>query len=70
MNRYLVVFEKTKNGISAYVPDLPGCIATGNSKKSVEKHIYEAIQFHLEGLKSEKVKIPTGKAESEVVVFS
>ena len=70
MKRYLVVFEKTKNGYSAYVPDLPGCIATGSSKQSVEKQIYETIQFHLEGLKNENIKIPTGKAESEILVFT
>ena len=69
MRKYLVVYEKTKTGISAYVPDLPGCIATGKNKKDVEKRIYEAIQFHLEGLMEENQKIPQGKSESEVLVF-
>jgi predicted RNase H-like HicB family nuclease len=70
MNRYLVVFEKTSTGFSAYVPDLPGCISTGKTKASVEKSIYEAIQFHLDGLKEEKLSIPKGKAESEILVFN
>ena len=70
MNRYLVVFEKTSTGFSAYAPDLPGCIATGKTKASTEKLIYESIQFHIEGLKLEKLSVPKGKAESEVLVFS
>jgi predicted RNase H-like HicB family nuclease len=64
MRRYLVVFEKTKTGFSAYVPDLPGCIATGKTRKDVEKRIHEAITFHLEGLKESNQKIPRAKAES------
>ena len=70
MFRYLVVFEKTANGFSAFVPDLPGCAATGPDKPTTEKHIYEAIQFHIEGLQAEKQAIPSGNAESEVLVFS
>jgi predicted RNase H-like HicB family nuclease len=58
MQKFLVVFEKTKTGYSAYAPDLPGCIATGRTKNETEQNIYEAIQFHLEGLKEEKVRIP------------
>lgn len=69
MRKYLVIYEKTKSGYSAYVPDLPGVIATGKSKGIVEKNIFEAIQFHIEGLKEEKLKIPKAKAESEVLVF-
>ena len=51
MKKYLVVYEKTKSGYSAYAPDLPGVIATGKSKLIVERNIFQAIQFHLEGLK-------------------
>jgi predicted RNase H-like HicB family nuclease len=58
MRKYLVVYEKTKTGYSAFVPDLPGVAATGKTKSIVEKNIFEAIQFHLEGLKEEKLKIP------------
>jgi predicted RNase H-like HicB family nuclease len=68
MRKYLVIFEKTKTGYSAYVPDLPGCVATGKTKKDVEKRIYEAIGFHLEGLKELNLKIPVGNAESAVVL--
>ncbi|MFY7839065.1 MAG: type II toxin-antitoxin system HicB family antitoxin [Lacibacter sp.] len=70
MRKYLVVYEKTKTGYSAYVPDLPGVIATGKSKGVVEKNIFDAIQFHLDGLKEEKLRIPKTNAESEVFVFA
>lgn len=70
MRKYLVVYEKTKTGYSAYVPDLAGVIATGKSKAVVEKNIFDAIQFHLDGLKEEKMRIPKTNAESEVFVFA
>lgn len=69
MNRYLVVFEKTESGYSAYVPDLPGCIASGKNKNDVEKLIYEAVSFHLEGLREDNLAIPEGRAEAEVLLF-
>ena len=70
MRKYLVVYEKTRTGYSAYVPDLPGVIATGSNKSIVEKNIFEAIQFHLNGMRIEKMKIPKSSAESEVLVFA
>ena len=70
MIKYLVVFEKTKTGYSAYVPDLPGVAATGKTRALAEKNIYGAIQFHLQGLKEEKMKIPKASAESEMLVFA
>ena len=70
MRKYLVVYEKTRTGYSAYVPDLAGVIATGKTRKIVEKNIFSAIQFHLEGLKQENLRIPKGQAESDVLVFS
>jgi predicted RNase H-like HicB family nuclease len=48
-----VIYEKTQTGYSAYLPDLPGCVAAGETKKQVEENIYEAIKFHLEGLREE-----------------
>ena len=65
-----MVYEKTKTGYSAYVPDILGVIATGKSKAIVEKNIFDAIQFHLEGLKVENMKIPKAYAESETFVFN
>ncbi len=70
MKRYLVVFERTGTGYSAYVPDLPGCIATGEDRNQTEEAIYEGIQFHLEGMLEESIEIPIGNAESEVLVFN
>jgi len=69
MRKYLVIFEKTSSGYSAYVPDLPGCAATGSSKGEIEKNIYEAIQFHLEGLELEGLTIPEPNSEAEVLLF-
>ena len=70
MRKYLVVYEKTKTGYSAYVPDLPGVIATGKTKSIIENNIFDAINFHLQGLKEEKLRIPKASAESEVFVFA
>lgn len=69
MRKYLVVYEKTKSGYSAYVPDMPGVIATGKTKSTTGNNIYEAIQFHIEGLKEENIRIPKAEAESEILVF-
>jgi len=70
MIKYVIIFEKTFTGYSAYVPDLPGCIATGKSKAIVEKNILDAIRFHLEGLKEEKIKFPISKTNAETFVFA
>jgi len=70
MIKYLIVIEKTKTGYSSYVPDLPGCVASGLTKAEVEENMYQAIQFHLEGLKEEGLPIPTPLAESEFFVFN
>ena len=70
MVKYLVVIEQTDTGVSAYVPDLPGCVATGKTKKEVEQLIYEAIQMHLESLRDDQQEIPPGRTESEVFVFA
>ena len=64
MRKYLIIIEKTETGFSAYVPDLPGCIATGKTKSSVENNLYEAIQFHLEGMKESNLEIPLNKTEA------
>lgn len=69
MKKYLVIYEKTKTGYSAYPPDLPGVAATGKTKPIVEKNIYEAIQIHLELMETKKIKIPISTAQSEVLVF-
>ena len=70
MKKYLIVIEKTKTGFSAYSPDISGCIATGRTKPEVEKNIYEAIQFHLEGMHEEGLRLPENTSESEMLVFA
>lgn len=50
--KYAVIIEKSETGYGAYVPDLPGCIATGQNLEEVKRLIREAIEFHIEGLNS------------------
>jgi predicted RNase H-like HicB family nuclease len=61
MRKFTIIIEKTETGFGAYVPDLPRCIATGRTKSSDEKNLYEAIQFHHEGLKESNIVIPANK---------
>jgi predicted RNase H-like HicB family nuclease len=56
--RYAVVIEQAENNYSAYVPDLPGCVATGNTIAETEQAIREAIEFHIEGLREDGAAIP------------
>ena len=58
MKEYTVIYEHGKRNWSAYVPDLPGCIATGRTQKIVERRIREAIEFHIEGMMLDKEPIP------------
>ncbi len=65
--RYLVVVEEGPKSFGAYVPDLPGCIAAGESRTEVLTLIREAIEFHLEGLKEDGHPAPPPSSSSEVV---
>ncbi len=56
--RYAVVIEQAESNYSAYVPDLPGCVATGSTIEEVETQIREAIAFHLEGLREDGISLP------------
>jgi len=56
--RYAIVIEAANGNFSAYVPDLPGCVATGDTVEAAEREIREAIQFHLEGLRADNLPIP------------
>ncbi len=67
MNKYLVVFEKARGNYSAYSPDIPGCIATGKTRKEVERNIKEAVSFHIEGLKEDGLPVPEPSAFTEYV---
>lgn len=65
--RYAVVFEKTDTGFSAYVPDLPGCVATGETTEDTRSAIREAVQFHLDGLREDGDPIPAATAVTDYV---
>jgi predicted RNase H-like HicB family nuclease len=56
--RYAVVIEKGEGNYGAYVPDLPGCVATGATVEETEREIQEAIEFHIEGLRADGLPIP------------
>lgn len=65
--RYAVVIESAGSNYSAYVPDLPGCVATGTSLAEAEAAIREAIAFHLDGLREDGLPIPTPSSKVEYV---
>jgi predicted RNase H-like HicB family nuclease len=65
--RYAVVIEKAESNFGAYVPDLPGCVATGATVEEVEKLIQEAIEFHIEGLRADGVTVPKPLSKVEYV---
>lgn len=64
MSRYLVIIEKTATGFSAYSPDLPGCIATGSTRKEIEAEMRDAIEFHIEGLHLAGEEIPEPQSQA------
>ena len=61
MNRYTVFFEPTATGYSAHVPDLPGCVATGKTRKELLRNTQGAIEMHLDGLREEGLEIPQAR---------
>ena len=65
--RYAVVIEKAQSKYSAYVPDLPGCVATGATLEEVEREIREAMAFHLEGMREDGLAIPTPTSQVEYI---
>ena len=65
--RYAIVIEKAENNYSAYVPDLPGCVATGSTLEEAEAQMREAIEFHLEGLREDGLPVPPPDSRVEYV---
>ena len=65
--RYAVVIEKGEKSYGAYVPDLPGCIAAGETKEEVKTLIHEAIEFHIEGLKENGELVPEPSSSIEFI---
>ncbi|MCK4658397.1 MAG: type II toxin-antitoxin system HicB family antitoxin [Phycisphaerae bacterium] len=67
--RYGVVIEKANGNYSAYVPDLPGCVATGRTVEEVEREIREAIRFHIDGLCEDGLLVPEPTSICQYVVL-
>jgi predicted RNase H-like HicB family nuclease len=65
--RYAVVIEQANGNYSAYVPDLPGCVATGGSVAEVEREIRDAIRFHIDGLKEDGLPVPAPTSIADYV---
>ena len=65
--RYAIVIEKAASNYSAYVPDLPGCVATGDTLEEAERLIREAIEFHIEGLRADGQSVPQPSSKVEYV---
>jgi predicted RNase H-like HicB family nuclease len=65
--KYLVVIEHGKDGWGAHVPDLPGCIAAGETREEALRLIREAIVFHIEGMQEAGEEVPTPSCEGEVI---
>lgn len=65
--RYAIVIEKGESNYSAYVPDLPGCVAVGDTIEEIEREIQEAIEFHIEGLRADGHTVPQPSSTVEYV---
>ena len=67
MTRYMVVVERGETSWGAHVPDLPGCVAVGETREEVLRLVREAIEFHIDGLKQDGLPVPTPSSEGEFV---
>jgi predicted RNase H-like HicB family nuclease len=65
--RYAIVIEKAEGNYSAYVPDLPGCVATAATVKRAMREIREAIRFHIDGLKQDGLPVPQATSIADYV---
>jgi predicted RNase H-like HicB family nuclease len=68
LHNILVVIERAGTHFSAYSPDLPGCVATGDTRKEVEANMYQALEMHIEGLKEDGLPIPDSDSFAEYVL--
>lgn len=65
MHRFLIVIEKADRNYSAYCPDLPGCVATGDTREETERNMYESVRFHVAGMIEDGEPIPDSAARAE-----
>ena len=70
MHRFLIVVEKANGNYSAYAPDLPGCVATGETLEEAEKNMYEAIEMHIQGMIEDNSAIPESSSLAEYVIIN
>lgn len=70
MYRFLIIIEEGEHNYSAYVPDLPGCVATGHTREEVERNMHEAIILHLEGMIEDQEPIPASQSIAEYIDVS
>ena len=69
MYRFLIIIEKANDNYSAYSPDLPGCIATGDTYEEAEQNMYGAIEMHVDGLLEDGLSVPEPTSMAEFVVI-
>ena len=67
MHRFLIVVERAGANYSAFAPDLPGCIATGNTVDETRRNMQEAIELHLRGLKEDGLSVPDPTSFAEIM---
>ena len=65
--RYAIVIEKAANNYSGYVPDLPGCVATGATAEATEQLLREAIRMHIDGMTEDGIAVPKPSSQVEYV---
>ncbi len=70
MYRFLVIIEKANENYSAYAPDLPGCVATGETIQEVEHNMHQAMAMHVQGLVEDELPVPEPQALSEYMAIS
>ena len=67
MHRFLVVIEKADGNYSAYSPDLPGCVATGDTREQAGQNMHEAVRMHVQGLLEDDLPVPESQAFAEYI---
>ena len=68
--KYTVVIERTANNYAAYVPDLPGCVATASTREELLEEIRDAIELHIEGMREDGEPVPQPRVTADVVEVS
>lgn len=70
MYRFLIVIEKANKNYSAYSPDLPGCVATGDTRDEAARNMHEAVEMHVQGLLEDDLPIPESTSLAEYIAIA